>query len=312
MPKTLFSSARHENRTDDPDDTLILDDVVRFAGQRVAFVVAESVGIAEAACRLLDVQYDVLPANFDPARAREAGTPLLHADKDAASSRIADPANNLVAEMRGEYGSIAEGLARADVTVTGTWQTQRISASALETHGTVGWVDEDGRLVLRTSSQVPFLVQKELSRILEIDVDRIRVYTARVGGGFGGKQEIQTEDLVALAVLKTGRPVQYEMTRNRRTHRGALPAPHDLDGHTRCHSRRPPHRHRSHHAERHRRLRQPRPRNDVPRLRRVDQHLQLPEQARERRVRLHEQHALRRLSGVRTRPGDLRGRVGDG
>ncbi|MCU1482413.1 MAG: Aldehyde oxidase [Subtercola sp.] len=213
VPKTLFSSARHENRTDDPDDTLILDVVVRFVGQRVAFVVAESVGIAEAACRLLDVQYEVLPANFDPARAREAGVPLVHADKDAAASRIADPSTNLVAEMRGEYGSIAEGLARADVTVTGTWQTQRISASALETHGTIGWLDADARLVLRTSSQVPFLVQKELSRILDVDIDRIRVYTARVGGGFGGKQEIQTEDLVALAVLKTGRPVQYEMTR---------------------------------------------------------------------------------------------------
>ncbi|UFS61015.1 molybdopterin-dependent oxidoreductase [Subtercola endophyticus] len=213
VPKTLFSSARHENRTDDPDDTLILDEVVRFVGQRVAFVVAESVGIAEAACRLLDVQYDVLPANFDPARAREAGAPLLHAEKDAAASRIADPSSNLVAEMRGEYGSIAEGLARADVTVTGTWQTQRISASALETHGAIGWLDADARLVLRTSSQVPFLVQKELSRILDIDIERIRVYTARVGGGFGSKQEIQTEDLVALAVLKTGRPVQYEMTR---------------------------------------------------------------------------------------------------
>ncbi|MEF2975765.1 molybdopterin-dependent oxidoreductase [Subtercola sp. YIM 133946] len=213
VPDTLFSSARHENRTDDPDDTLILDTVVRFAGQRVAFVVAESIGIAEAACRLLDVQYDVLPANFDPARARTPGIPVLHADKDAAASRIADPATNLVAEMRGEYGSIADGLANANVTVTGTWQTQRISASALETHGTIGWIDDDGRLVLRTSSQVPFLVQKELSRILELPIDRIRVYTARVGGGFGGKQEIQTEDLVALAVLKTGRPVQYEMTR---------------------------------------------------------------------------------------------------
>ncbi|MCU1475929.1 MAG: Aldehyde oxidase, partial [Subtercola sp.] len=213
VPKTLFSSARHENRTDDPDDTLILDDVVRFTGQRVAFVVAESMSIAEEACRLLDVQYEVLPANFDPAKAQEPGILPLHADKNGLESRIANPATNLVAEMRGEYGKIADGLAKADITVTGTWQTQRISANALETHGTVGWIDDDGRLVLRTSSQVPFLVQKELARILDLDINGIRVYSARVGGGFGGKQEIQTEDLVALAVLKTGRPVQYEMTR---------------------------------------------------------------------------------------------------
>ncbi|GGF38425.1 molybdopterin-dependent oxidoreductase [Subtercola lobariae] len=213
VPKTLFSTARHENRTDDPDDTLILDDVVRFTGQRVAFVVAESMAIAEEACRLLDVQYDVLPANFDPAKAQAPGILPLHADKNATTSRIANPATNLVAEMRGEYGSIADGLAAADVTVTGTWQTQRISANALETHGTIGWIDDDGRLILRTSSQVPFLVRKELSRVLDLDPERIRVYSARVGGGFGGKQEIQTEDVVALAVLKTGRPVQYEMTR---------------------------------------------------------------------------------------------------
>ncbi|RFA14896.1 aldehyde oxidase [Subtercola boreus] len=213
VPQTLFSTARHQNRTEDPDDTLILDSVVRFRGQRVSVVVAESLSIAEEACRLLDVTYDVLPANFDPAQAQEPGTPALHADKDAHVSRIADPARNLVAELHGEYGDLAKGLAAADVTVSGTWQTARISASALETHGTLGWLDDDGRLALRTSSQVPFLVQTEIARIFELELDRVRVFTTRVGGGFGGKQEIQTEDLVTLAVLATGRPVQYEMTR---------------------------------------------------------------------------------------------------
>ncbi|GAA1000351.1 molybdopterin-dependent oxidoreductase [Subtercola frigoramans] len=212
-PEKYFSTARHENRTDDPDDTLVLDSVVRFMGQRVAVVVAESVGVAEEACRLLDVVYEVLPANFNPALATTPGTPLLHADKDAEEARIADPSANLVAAMHGEYGDVAQGLAEADVTITGTWQTQRISAAALETHASIGWIDDDGRLVIRSSSQVPFLVQKELARLVDRELDTIRVFTARVGGGFGSKQEIQTEDLVALAVLKTGRPVQYEMTR---------------------------------------------------------------------------------------------------
>ncbi|PPF84503.1 aldehyde oxidase [Subtercola sp. Z020] len=214
VPQTLFSTARHQNRTEDPDDTLILDSVMRFRGQRVAVVVAESIGVAEEACRLLDVAYEVLPANFDPSLAQKPGIPLLHADKDATESRIADPTTNLVAEMHGEYGNLQKGLDEADVTVSGTWQTQRISASALETHGTVGWLDDDGRLVLRTSSQVPFLVQTEIARIFDLELDRVRVFTTRVGGGFGGKQEIQTEDLVTLAVLATGRPVQYEMTRS--------------------------------------------------------------------------------------------------
>ncbi|MEA9987086.1 molybdopterin-dependent oxidoreductase [Subtercola sp. RTI3] len=212
-PSSLFSTARHENRTDDPDDTLVLDPVIRFRGQRVAVVVAETVGIAEAASRLIEVEYDVLPANFDPAKARQPGIPLLHSGKNPNDSRIADPETNLVAALHGEYGDIAQGFADADVTVSGTWQSHRIAATALETHASIGWLDDHGRLVLRTSSQVPFLVQKELARLFDRSLDTIRVFTARVGGGFGSKQEIQTEDIVSLAVLKTGRPVQYEMSR---------------------------------------------------------------------------------------------------
>ena len=99
------------------------------------------------------------------------------------------------------------------MTVTGTWQTHRVSHAQLETHGTAGWFDDDGRLVLRTSTQVPFLVRGEICRLFELPPDRVRVLTGRVGGGFGGKQELLTEDLVALAVLRTGRPVVYEMSR---------------------------------------------------------------------------------------------------
>jgi CO/xanthine dehydrogenase Mo-binding subunit/aerobic-type carbon monoxide dehydrogenase small subunit (CoxS/CutS family) len=213
-PATLYSTARHEFRTDDPDDTRVFDTVVRYRGQRIAAVVADSIAIAEAACRLIGVEYEVLPAVFDPEQARQPGAPLLHADKPSAVTRVAEPERNVIASVHSEIGSIDEGLATADVTVSGTWQTHRVSHAALETHATVGWVDDDGRLVLRTSSQVPFLVRDEISHIFDLDPDNVRVFTARVGGGFGGKQEILTEDVVALAVLKTGRPVQFEFTRS--------------------------------------------------------------------------------------------------
>ena len=104
-------------------------------------------------------------------------------------------------------------LPRSAVTMTGTWGTQRVSHAQLETHGTLGRLDDDGRLILRTSSQVPFLVRDELCALLGLPQDRVRVLTRRVGGGFGGRQEILTEDLVALAVLRTGQPVSYEMSR---------------------------------------------------------------------------------------------------
>ncbi len=212
-PETLFSTGRHEMRTDDPDDTLVFDRVLRFRGQRVAAVVADTVQIASRALELISVSYELLPAVFDPFAAREPGAPLLHADKGV-ESRIAAPERNTVAEFHDETGDVAAAIASADAVISGTWTTQRVSHVALETHATRGWLDKDGRLVLRTSSQVPFLVRDEICHIFGLDQDRVRVFTARVGGGFGGKQELLTEDLVTLAVLRTGQAVQYEFTRS--------------------------------------------------------------------------------------------------
>ena len=211
-PATLFSTGRHEMRTDDPDDTLVLDSVLRFIGQRVAAVVADSVAIAQRALALIEVEYEVLPGVFDPELARRPGAPLLHADKGS-DQRVAAPERNVLAEMHGEMGDVDAAIAAADAVATGTWQTQRVNHAAIETHATRGWLDSDGRLVLRTSSQVPYLVRDELCHIFDLEPERLRVFTARVGGGFGGKQELFTEDLVTLAVLRTGRPVQYEFTR---------------------------------------------------------------------------------------------------
>ncbi|BDZ48413.1 hypothetical protein GCM10025867_06540 [Frondihabitans sucicola] len=165
-PATLFSTGRHENREDDPDDTLVLDPVLRFRGQRVAAVVADSVRIAERALALITVEYEILPAVFDPALARSTqdGVPRLHGEKGA-ESRISEPGRNVVAQMHGEMGDVEAALAASDATVEGVWQTQRISHAALETHATRGWIDADGRLVLRTSTQVPFLVRDEICHI---------------------------------------------------------------------------------------------------------------------------------------------------
>ncbi|MGA9377139.1 MAG: molybdopterin cofactor-binding domain-containing protein [Mycobacterium sp.] len=216
-PQVLFSTARHELREDDPDDTVILDNTVRFVGQRVAAVVADSVGVAENACREIVVTYEELTPVFEPEIARTAGAPLLHADKGP-RSRIADPARNLVAELHGEVGDVAAGVAAAEASggavIRGRWKTQRVQHVHLETHGCTGWRDETGRLVIRTSTQVPFLIRNELCHIFGLRPDDVHVFTKRVGGGFGGKQEMLTEDLVALAVLRLGVPVRYEFRRS--------------------------------------------------------------------------------------------------
>ncbi|WES63717.1 molybdopterin-dependent oxidoreductase [Microbacter sp. GSS18] len=225
-PATRFSTARHEHRTDDPDDTRVLDDVVRFVGQRVAAVVAETAEAADAALALLDVTYEVLPAVFDPEQARQPGAPLVHPDRTA-GDRVAEAGRNVVASMHaGRGGDVDEALAASDVSVSGTWRTGRASHAQLETHGALGWLDDDDRLVIRASTQVPFLTRDELARIFDLPADRIRVHTARIGGGFGGKQEIFAEDLLALAVLRTGRPVAYELTRSDEFRRTAVRHPY--------------------------------------------------------------------------------------
>lgn len=212
-PATPFSTARHEIREDDPDDTVVLDRVVRFAGQRVAAVVAESVADARAGCRALRVTYEPLAAVFDPLQAMRPEAPKLHGDKPD-SARIADRQRNIAAEVRGRSGDVEAGLAAAHEVVRGVWHTHRVQHAHLETHGSIGWLDEHGRLVVRTSTQVPFLVRDELCRIFALPRERVRVFAKRVGGGFGAKQEMLSEDLVALAVLRTGRPVRYEFTRS--------------------------------------------------------------------------------------------------
>ncbi|GAA1730697.1 molybdopterin-dependent oxidoreductase [Microbacterium paludicola] len=225
VPAMRYSTARHEHREDDPDDTRMLDDIVRHVGQRVAAVVAETAAAAEEACRLIRVAYEPLPAVFDPEKARTPGAPRVHPDRTPAD-RVADASRNVVAALHSGYGGdVDAALASSDVTVSGTWRTSRSIHAQLETHGSVGWMDDDGRLVIRSSTQVPFLTRDELCRLFELPREQVRVYAPRVGGGFGGKQEIFTEDLVALAVLRTGRPVAYEFSREDEFWRSALRHP---------------------------------------------------------------------------------------
>ena len=211
-PDRLFSTARHEKTWMDPDDTRVLDDVVRFIGQKVAAVVAESEAAAEEACRRLKVDYEILPDVVDPERAIAPGAPAIHAGKTR-QQRVANAQRNIVAETRGEFGNVASALAQAAVTYEGTFTTQRVQHAALETHGGLAWVDPSGILNVRSSTQTPFLTRRALADIFNLAPDKVRVFCERVGGGFGGKQEMFVEDILALAALRTGRPVKLELTR---------------------------------------------------------------------------------------------------
>jgi hypothetical protein len=211
-PKTLFSTARHEKDWMDPDDTRVLDDVVRFVGQKVAAVIAETEAAAEEGCRRLEVKYELLPHVVDPAAAIAPGAPVIHPDKTP-THRVTNAGRNIVAERHAEFGDVAAALAASAVTYEGTFTTQRVQHAALETHGGLAWLDANGVLTVRSSTQVPFLTRRTLADLFGLPSEKVRVFCERVGGGFGGKQEMFVEDILALAALKTGRPVKLELTR---------------------------------------------------------------------------------------------------
>jgi putative selenate reductase molybdopterin-binding subunit len=207
VPRKLYSTATHEDHLVDPDDTYMLDNVVRFVGQRVAAAVAETEGAAETACRLLEVEYELLPPVFDPEVAMEPSAPILHEKKSVAFL------DNVYVDIHGELGNVEQGFKEADAIHEMTYATSRAQHVHLETHGSLAWRGDDGRLHVRTSSQAPFIAKQKLCYLFGLYDRDVHVFTERVGGGFGGKQEMISEDLCALAALKTGRPVMWEFTR---------------------------------------------------------------------------------------------------
>ena len=266
-PQKLYSSARHEIETADPDDTALFDTVVRFVGQRVAAVIAETEAAAEAGCRKLDVEYEVLPAVFDAEEAMQPGAPIIH-DKGR-ESRIANPRRNILGEIHSHVGSVEAGFAQADFVYEGTYLTQRVQHAHLETHCAIGWLDEAHRLNIRSSTQTPFLTRRALAGLFDLDPANVRVFCERMGGGFGAKQEMLVEDVVALAVLKTGQPVKLEFTREEQFIARDHAAPDARAHQSRRAPRRPFDRDRDARHLQYRRLRQSRPGRAVSRLRRI-------------------------------------------
>ncbi len=213
VPRRAFTTACHDDFRVDPDDTYLLDNVARFVGQRVAAVVAETEAAAEQGCRLVEVDYEVLPAVFDPEEAMLPGAPQLHGDKNV-DSRIEGLTTNVFKKIEAETGDVARGLAEADAVYEGTYTLPKIQHAHMETHCTIAWRTVDGRVHVRTSTQVPHLVKLKLAHVFQMFPDQFHVFSEYVGGGFGGKQEMLTEDLCVLGALATGRPVMWEFTRS--------------------------------------------------------------------------------------------------
>ena len=185
-------------------------DKVRYVGDNVACVVAVSEAIAEKALELIDVEYEVLPAYFDPEQSMKAQTDLIHDSKPG----------NLEKDYHHAFGDPDQGFAAADHVAEARFIANEVTHAAMEPHSTLASFEIDphtgkpGRLTVWSSTQVPYYLQHKLSLVLEMPMAQIRVIKPLVGGGFGGKSEvIPIEIIAAVAARKAQAPVKITYTR---------------------------------------------------------------------------------------------------
>jgi putative selenate reductase molybdopterin-binding subunit len=213
IPRVVYSTAGQSDPLPGPLDTFSLDHTVRFVGDRVAFVAAETVEIAEKALRLINVEYEELPFILDSRTSMDPEAIRIHTEPEYVNFATSNPEKNLAAEIRIDVGDVEQGFKEADMIFEGDYEVPKVQQAHIEPHVALTYWDSDDRLVIRTSTQVPFHVRRILAPVLGLPVKRIRVIKPRIGGGFGGKQEILMEDVSAHLTIATGKPVLYEYTR---------------------------------------------------------------------------------------------------
>jgi putative selenate reductase molybdopterin-binding subunit len=213
LPRVVYSTAGQSDPIPGPLDSFSLDKKVRFVGDRVAFVAAETEEIAVEALSLIEVEFEELEPILDMGEAMGEEAPQIHDEEEYVNFADSDPTKNLAAEIRIDIGDVKRGFEEADHIFEATYQVPKVQQAHIEPHVVVTYWDEDDRLVIRTSTQVPFHVRRQMSPVLGLPAKRIRVIKPRIGGGFGGKQEVLIEDVAAHLTIATGRPVVYEYTR---------------------------------------------------------------------------------------------------
>ncbi len=180
---------------------VLAEDKVRFTGEAVALVAAETVTQAEEAVKLIDVQYEPLPGVYD---VEEAVKPD--------SYKVGEDDTNIIAHFKSHKGDVVQGFAEADAIVENTYRVPFVDHTYLEPESGVAWIDEQGVLTIRVSTQV-IEHFRGIAKVLGWPENKVRVIGTMLGGGFGGKEDITVESFIALLTVKTGRPVKLTYTR---------------------------------------------------------------------------------------------------
>ena len=213
IPRVVYSTAGQSDPIPGPLDMFSLDRKVRYVGDRVAMVAATSPEIAEKALGLIKVDYEVLEPIVDMRDAMKQSAPIIHDEEEYVNFADSKPAINLAAKIRIDINDVDQGFAEADQIFEREYVVPKVQQAHIEPHVSLTYWDENDRLVIRTSTQVPFHVRRQVAPVLGLPVKRIRVIKPRIGGGFGNKQEVLIEDVAGHLTIATGKPVLYEMTR---------------------------------------------------------------------------------------------------
>ncbi|PIS30061.1 MAG: aldehyde oxidase [Candidatus Marinimicrobia bacterium CG08_land_8_20_14_0_20_45_22] len=215
VPEIFHTTAGQGYPEPSPYDTLMFDSTMRFVGDRVAAVLAETPEIAEEALSKIKVEYEILPALLDFEKAMDDDAPKLHLEKGKGYLIGAPyfPEKNIAAKILIDVGNLEQGLSESDLTFSETFYTHYGSHAALEPNAVLSYFDERNRLVIVTSTQVPFHARRICSHLLQIPIRQIHVIKPRIGGGFGGKQEVFLEYIAGMFTLRTGRPAKIVLTR---------------------------------------------------------------------------------------------------
>jgi CO/xanthine dehydrogenase Mo-binding subunit len=187
----------------DADQPVLCGEVVRFSGDKVALVAAESQEAAETGAKLVQVEYEDLPVVTDARAALAPDAPLVHEELGS----------NLLLRIPIRKGDIARGFAEADVILEGDFETSWQEHAFLQPEAGVAWVDEDERVIVETAGQWLHEDRRQLAAMLQLPEERVIVRYAAIGGAFGGREDLSIQHLLALAAWKLRRPVALVWSR---------------------------------------------------------------------------------------------------
>lgn len=189
------------------DQPVLCRDRVRYVGDRVALVIAESEEVAAQARDLIEVSYEDLPVVADPTAALAPDAPLVHPLKGS----------NLLSEQRVRKGDVAAGLASADVIVEEVYSLGGQEHVYLQPDAGLAWMDEDGCVVVQCAGQWAHDDRRQIAHALDLPEEKVRVSYAYIGGAFGGREDITVQIALALAAMKVERPVKLVWNREETT-----------------------------------------------------------------------------------------------